>query len=239
MSHLKFWGFYALCLVNIDSLYSAAPISGVEWKEQGRVISNGHGGVVAKLVYLGTNTNSFSVRIESVVSDCACLKIFTLRDVLPSGGSSKLFVEFGVRDGGGINKHEILINTEEDNIKIRTPLECTVDVPELFNLSHKKLVWGLGEMDTLVSSLSIPLKSAVHFKSATLVATDPSSFIVQTNIVSSHSNTVYSFMIKPGYPSSLTPKKVGSLAYLGIKLEKEGKELRDLVELVNWPVRQP
>jgi hypothetical protein len=189
--------------------------------------------------FIVTNAGGQDIEILSVDTDCSCLSFQVSTNSIRPGESLRLWFKIGVKDGGGLGITEARVNMKEGEREFSQLLEISVVSPELFSISSRRIVWGLGEVDTRVVELKVKKSSGVNFYNAKVYGTNPETFRLDIlySDTSSLEYDLYYLCITPSFPSQLNPK-LGAVCFVGVELTKGDRLLQTLIEVINWPVNQ-
>lgn len=96
-------------------------------------------------VFSFVNEGTKPARIESVVSDCACLKAEAPQGELAPGAKGTVRGFFKVGNFRGTVEKEMVALVRQDGRTTRCPLSVAIVVPELIRVEPPTLTWTIGE----------------------------------------------------------------------------------------------
>ena len=91
-----------------------------------------------------TNQGGTPARIESVTSDCACLKTEAPKGEIPPGGNGVVRGQFQLGKLRGIVEKQLLARISQNGTTRPVLLEAVIIVPDLIQLEPRTLSWTTG-----------------------------------------------------------------------------------------------
>jgi len=92
------------------------------------------------VVFPFTNTGDTAVEITDLKSSCGCTSVRVQSRTVAPGASDAVSARFDIGSRQGLQRKQITVVTREDRI----PLQLEVDIPLLFEISNRLLVWARG-----------------------------------------------------------------------------------------------